>query len=440
MSDPTVRRRRPGLPRRRGLLLRREVAASLVSVAGLVGAPVRDRDGRDVGRLVDVVVRWDRGAYPQVFGIVVKVGFRRTFVHAVDLAQVARREVRVASTHVDLRDYERREGESLLVKDLLDHQLVDVDGARVVRAADLYLALLGQRYWVVGVDVSFRSFLRRVLPGRARSRPTPERVLDFAAIQQFGLPGDPLRLRRAHRTLERLRPAELADLLEDLGRPQRQALLSMLHPDTAADALEEMTAEELELLLREVPDEQAAELLARMQPDEAVEALRDLSEGERETLLAAMPDERAAELSGLLAYDDEVAGGIMTSSVMVVRLDETLASVRERVLEHRADQDLVGLVVVDEEGRLVDDLSLLDLLAGDPSEPASALVAPPYPSTVTPDADLAEVVEQLTANRGASLVVVDADNRPLGRILADDVVDALMATRSGRHWPWQVGP
>lgn len=440
MSEPTVRRLRPGLPRRRGLLLRREVAASLVSVAGLVGAPVRDRDGRDVGRLVDIVVRWDRGAYPQVSGIVVKVGFRRTFVHAADLAQMARREVQVASTRVDLRDYERREGESLLVKDLLDHQLVDVDGARVVRAADLYLALLGQRYWVVGVDVSFRSFLRRVLPGRARSRPTPERVLDFAAIQQFGLPGDPLRLRRAHRTLERLRPAELADLLEDLGRPQRQALLSMLPPDTAADALEEMTAEELELLLREVPDEQAAELLARMEPDEAVEALRDLPEEERETLLAAMPDERAEELTGLLAYDDEVAGGIMTTSLMVIGLDETVASVRERVLEHRADQDLVGLVVVDDEGRLVDDLSLLDLLAGDPSEPASALVAPPYPSTVTPDADLAEVVEQLTANRGASLVVVDAEGRPLGRILADDVVDALMATRSGRHWPWQVGP
>ncbi len=440
MTEPGARRRRPGLPRRRGLLARREVAASLLSVAGLVGAPVRDRDGRDVGRLVDVVVRWDRGAYPQVFGIVVKVGFRRAFLHAVDLAGLARREVTVATTRVDLRDFERRPGESLLVQDLLDHQLVDMDGARVVRAADLYLALLGHRYWVVGVDVSFRSFLRRVLPGPARSRPTPERVLDFAAVEQFGVPGDPLRLRRAHRSLERLRPADLADLLEDLGRPQRQALRSMLHPDTAADALEEMTPEELELLLREVPDEQAAELLTRMEPDEAVDALRDLPEEERTTLLAAMPEERAEELTGLLAYPDESAGGIMTTALVVVGMDDPVSTVRDRVLEHRDSQDLAGIVVVDDEGRLVDDLSLMDLLAGDPSDPASSLVREPYPATVTPDADLADVVEQLTANRGASLVVVDPDGRPLGRILADDVVDALMAARSGRHWPWQVGP
>jgi CBS domain-containing protein len=440
VADSGVRRRGRGLPRSRGVLVRRGVAESLVSVAGLVGAPVRDPQGNQIGRLVDVVVRWDRGAYPQVSGLVVRVGFRRVFWHDTDIGALARGRVQLDSTRLDLRDFARRAGEQLLVKDVLDHQLVDVDGARVVRAADLYLSRLSSRYWVVGVDVSFVSFLRRILPRFVSARPTPEKVLDFSTVQPFGPPGGPVRLRRPHRGLRRMRPAAVADLLEELGRPQRQALLSMLEPDTAADVLEEMAPEHLELLLREVPQARAAELVARMEPDEAVDALRDLSELERELLLSSMPTDRAAELTRLLSYPKGVAGGIMTTNILVVYLADTVEAVRVRVLRHHATEDIDGLVVVDDQGRLVDDLSLFDLLAGNPGQPVSELVRAPYPGTVQPDADLDEVVEQLTGNRGASLVVVDPEGHPLGRILADDVVDALVESRAGRHWPWQVGP
>ena len=150
--------------RSRGMLVRQSVNSSLVSVAGLIRAPVRDLESHDVGRLVDVVVRWDRGVYPQVSGLVIRIGSRRAFVHVADVSNIGRRAVQLGSTRVDLKDFERRPGEQLLRKDVIDHQLLDVDGARVVRAADLYVAHGGSRYWVVGVDVSFVSFLRRLLP------------------------------------------------------------------------------------------------------------------------------------------------------------------------------------------------------------------------------------------------------------------------------------
>jgi CBS domain-containing protein/sporulation protein YlmC with PRC-barrel domain len=417
---------------------RRAVVGSLVSAAGLVGRPVNDASGRGVGKLADLVVRWDRGMYPQLTGIVVRVGSRRTFVHAADVEDIGRNRVRLSSTTIDLRDFERRPGEWLVLTDLLDHQLLDVDGARVVRAADLYVTRMGGSYRLVGVDVSFVSFLRRVLPGSAGRIPTPEKVVDWSAIQSFGRPGEPVRLRKSNRGLKRLRPADLADLLEDLARPERQLLISLLDPDEAADVLEEMEPEELEEVLRDAPVERAAELLTRMEPDEAVDALRDLPEDDRRMILAAIPAPRAAELSRLLGYPEGVAGGIMTTSLVFLGMDDTIADARRMAIEHRENQDVQGLVVVDEEGCLVDDLEPLDLLAADPMDLVRDVIIPPSPGTVFAEADLNEVVEQLIAYRGSSLIVVDDDGRPLGRILADDVVDALVESRASRRWPWQT--
>jgi len=422
----------------REVAARRAIAGALVSAAGLVRRPVRDSGGKDVGRLTDLVVRWDRGVYPQLTGLVVRVGFRRAFVHAADVDDIGRHRVLLGSTRFDLRDFERRPGEWLVLKDLLDHQLLDVDGARVVRASDLYVARVGRGYRLVGVDVSFVSFLRRVLPGSAGRIPTPGKVVDWAAVQSFGRPGEPVRLREPHRGLRRLRPADLADLLEDLGRPERQLLISLLDPDAAADALEEMEPEELEKVLRDAPVERAAELLARMEPDEAVDALRDLPDEDRRGILEVIPAPRAAELSRLLGYPEGVAGGIMTTNLVVLSLDDTIEHARRKALAHQENQDLQGLVVVDAERRLVDDLPLLDLLAAAPEDLVRDVIGPPTPGTVLPGADLEEVVEQLTANRGSSLLVVDLQGRPLGRILADDVVDALVESRGSRRWPWQT--
>lgn len=438
--------RRPPLPsaplfrsRRRSerLLASRAVRDAIVSLAGLLGRPVCNQAGEVVGTLTDLVARWSEDhPYPPVTGLVVRVGRRLAFIDADQVEELAHASARLRSARLDLRDFSQRQGEVLLAKDLLDHQLVDVDGVKVIRAADLYLARALGRIRLVGVDVSAQSLLRRLGPARFRARPTPDRVIDWASIQPFGDPAREVHLRTTNDGLRRLRPGELADLLEDLGRPARQELLDALEPAAAADALEEMDPDELGTLLREAPGERAASLLAAMEPDEAVDALRDLGRDEREALLSRMTPETSARLAQLLGYPEDRAGGFMTTTVAVARVDESVETVRGHLAtlaEHAADVDAVA--VVDASGLLVFDLTLFDLSVADGATPVADLMVGSEPVTVGPDASLTEVAARFIDARRSSLLVVGDEGRPLGRILADDVIDALVPEKGRIHFP-----
>lgn len=424
----------------------REVRRAIVSVAGLVGAPVDNQAGQRVGAVVDLVCRMgDDDRYPPITGVLVHVGDRTSFLGVETVATITHRSVVLRSARLDLREFERRAGEVVLARDVLDHQLVDTDGRQVIRAADLYLAPVGTEFRLVGVDVSLTSLLRRIGPRLLRSRPTPERAIDWDAVAPFGsdLTAGPatVRLRRSDEDLRRLRPADLADLLEDLDRQERQSLLDRLDRETAADALEEMEPAELEALLREAEPARAAELVATMEPDEAVDALRDLDDDERQTLLDHMPGERRAELVALLAYPERTAGGFMTTVLATARLDQTVAAVeRDLATQRRHRDEIDAVVVVDGDGAVVADLPLFDLVAAGDDALISAVLdeAEPYeaPLSIPPHASVQEVAEQLVRTRRSSVLVVDDDTgAPLGRILADDILDALLPERGRRRFP-----
>ena len=435
LQTPAALRRR--LDRRhRRLTTTRAVREAIVSLAGLLNRPVRHQAGEEIGRLVDVVARFSgEQAYPPITGLVVRVGRRKVFLDAGLVQHLGHNEIRLRSARVDLRDYERRQGELMLARDVLDHQLVDVDGVQVIRAADLYLAPANGRIRLVGVDTSTHTLLRRLGPARLRARPTPERVIDWAAIQPFGGPEAQVRLRTTHEGLQRLRPGELADLLEDLGREAQQELLEALGPEEAADALEEMDPEELGSLLRGSDPDRAAALVASMEVDEAVEALRDLPDIEREELLGHMPGERAEELSSMLAYPEDTAGGIMTTLLARSTSEATVDEVRRllrSLADHRGEIDAVA--VVDAGGRLVGDVALFDLALADGAVAVGDLVPDEEVITVEPGASIAEVAAQLIETRRSSVLVVE-DDRPVGRILADDLVDALLPERGRLHFP-----
>jgi len=420
----------------------RLVRQEIVSLVGLVGRPVLNQAGDEVGRVVDLVAKVHGGEkYPLVTGIVIRVGRRRTFLDSSAVDRMRRRSVTLRTARLDLREFQRREGEVLLARDLLDHQLVDTDEIQVIRAADLYLAQVGDEIHLVGVDVSLQTLLRRLGPKRFRWHPTPDRVIDWSAIEWFGAdsPAEPaaVKLRTGHAGLRRLRPAELADVLEGLGRPGRQELLDSLGSELAADALEEMEPHELTALLREVEPTRAAELIAQMEPDEAVDALRDLTGEEQAVLLAKMPPVKQRELVGLLGYPGDQAGGIMTSVLACATPDETVAQVSQRLAEqaaHRTEIDSVA--VLDEQGHLMGDVSAFDLLVSDPAQTLGELIDPENPPvTLHPDADLDAVATELVESRRSSLLVVDDDGKPLGRILSDDVLDALVPGHGHLHFP-----
>jgi flagellar motility protein MotE (MotC chaperone) len=418
------------------LLASRAVREALVSIAGLIGRPVRIAGGAEVARVADCVARWDGQDYPPLTGLVVRVGRRLAFVPVQQLSDIDRTSVSLASARFDLRGFERRSGEVLLAADVLDHQLVDRDGVRVVRASDLYLARVGSSWRLVGVDVSLHSLLRRLGPVRWRVRPTPDRVVDWAAIEPFGIGSGPLRLRDKNESLSRLRPSDLADLLEELGRPERQELLDALEPASAADALEEMEPQRLRSLLRDLEPARAAELIAEMEPDEAIDALRELDDEELADVFAAMPTQHAARLRRLLQYPEDSAGGLMTTRLVHARVTDSVDDVRERIRVERDERvDIDAVVLVDDTDQILDDVAIVELLVADHDRRMSELASPNPPITVTSSATLTDVIDRLIASRRSSVVVVDDKRRPIGRILADDVIDALVPERGRRRMP-----
>lgn len=428
-------RRRPTRERARPASTLRFVTGHLISAAGLVGSVVRNQTGDEIGRIKDIVVRWDDAAYPQVTGLVVRVGRRITFLQATNIAEMTHSGVRLRSARLDMRDFVRREGEIQLIDDLLDHQLIDVSGVRVVRSSDLYLASIVGTYRLVGLDVGLQSLMRRLGPASVRRKPTPSRVIDWSTIQPISRPGEPLRLGRTRQALHRLRPAELADLVEELGSAQRQAFVAALDPDVAAEVLEEMEPEPLEDLLTDMPREQAANLLANMAPDEASEALREMDEEDREEVLEEMGHLVRNELAMLLAYDEDTAGSMMTNVMVVLSLNTTVEQAISRLGAFAEDRgDIDGVLIVDDSGRLIDDVSLFELLIADRSVTVGSLTGAPYPVTVHDKEHIDEVLERFVDSRGTSLVVVDDEGKPVGRILADDVIDALLEDhRLGRR-------
>jgi CBS domain-containing protein len=416
----------------------RHVRSELVSLAGLIGKPVLNQSGQQIGHVADVVARWDGDQpYPPVTGLIVRVGRRRAWLPVDAVEEVTRERVRLRTARLDLRDVARRPGEVELARDVIDHQLVDTDGARVIRASDLYVARVAGVVQLVGVDVGFNSLLRRLGPARFRSRPTPEKVIDWASITSFGSQHGPGgTLQASERGLQRLRPGELADLLEDLGRTERRDLLAQLTPAQAADALEEMQEEELVQLLRESDTAEAAELLGRMEPDEAADGLRDLEPGEQKKLLAAMPADARDRVATLLGYRERTAGGIMTTVLVTATPAETILQVRDRLRANREhDEDLAGVIVLGDDGQLLDDVTMTELFLADPETTVDALIGPPWPVTVLPDAGLDEITERLVESRHSSVVVVDEEERPLGRILVDDVLDMLVPDRHRFRFP-----
>jgi hypothetical protein len=350
------------------LTTRRAVQQAIVSVASLVGAPVFNQAGQRVGRLVDLVARMQgQDQYPPLTALLLHVGSRHSFLPIEGVDRITHQAVYLRTARLDLREFTRRPGEVLLAKDVLDHQVIDLDGRQVIRAADLYLAPVSGQFLLVGLDISLATLLRRLGPKRLRGRPTPERVIDWDAVAPFDddLTSSPsaVHLRATDEQLRRMAPADLADLLEDLGRPGRQDLLSRLGEDTAADALEEMDPDELEALLREAAPARAAALIAAMEPDEAVDALRDLSDDERDIILANMPGDKAAELTALLTYPEDTAGGFMTTVLVHATPGNTIGEVKRTIVgmsEHREEIDAV--VICSDDGVLLADLPLFDLV------------------------------------------------------------------------------
>ncbi len=370
-------------PQRR--VVRRVVHDHLISVAGLLGRPVRERTGAEVGRVADVVIRWDGAAYPSVCGLVVRVGRRSAFIAAEAIATVEPTGVTLqhdapSTCATSCRATARWRSPAHVI----DHQLVDVDGVRVVRASDLYLANVGDVVRLVGVDVGMQTLLRRLGPRRLRTIPTPSKVIDWAAIQPLTAPGAPMRLDRRS-----CRPAPAAP-----GRGRRPARGPRARPAPRAARRARRRARRRgaggagrrrarAAAARDAAGARrraAAGHGARRGGRRAARPRRRRSRGDHRRAVARAA---AAELGMLAAFDEDTAGAAMTTVLVRATPDRDVADVVAELRALAADRlDIDGVLIVDDEGRLIDDVTLFELLVAGPGATLGELVADPLPVTV----------------------------------------------------------
>lgn len=377
-----------------------------------------DAAGQSLGRLSDIIVRLREDDYPAVTGLVAEIGGRDLFIPATEILAWDHQRLELASARLDLRQFERRPGEVLLRGDVLGHRLVDVEQSRLVTAHDVQLTNTPDGWVASAFDIHPRGLLRR------RSGHTWRDWAGFEAL--IGHDGSlPSRTRMGG--LRRLKPAQLADLIEEASEREQRELLSRVHahPELEADVFEELDEDQASDLLEARTDAQIADVLAHMRSDDAADALLDLPQDRRQTVLDLLPEMQRRRITVLLGYQEATAGGLMGVDYLSVPSTTTAADVIRAVGEATRMQPEAIVVAYchDEDLRLVGAVSLVTLLQSDPSSTMEAL-AEPNPVHVHPDADLPEITGAMADYNLLVLPVLDHDDHLIGVLTIDDVLEA----------------
>jgi len=402
-------------------------------LSAYLGTPVADATGRHVGKVNDLIARLG-AEYPLVFGLRVRIGGKQhRDISWGDVRAFETSQVILSSTVEDLESYELGERDVLLARNVLDKQIVDLDGRRLIRVQDVQLARTGTRLRVLGVDVSTSALLRRLrlhpLADRLARRRPPASVawtdVDLGAWR------DPsLRLRVSRTGLRRLHPADLAEIAADLPPAEGVELLLILEEGVAADTLEEMEPEDQVRMLEALGPDRAAQLLEKMSPDDAADLIQDLDRDDGMALLARMVPDEAAEIRSLLGYEEESAGGLMTTEFAVADARELAGDVIERLRHRHPDEEHTHhLFVVGDENVLVGEVSLYEMVVADPRTPMADLMHED-PISVRAEEEQDAVVEAIMKYNLLALPVVDEAEHLLGVITIDDVID-LIRPRGG---------
>jgi len=393
-------------------------------------------DRRLLGRPVDLVANAEE-VYPAVVGFMVRRGRRPAFyLPWSQIVAVEQDEILVRGTPEGPGATQPPEGSLYARKHVLDRQIIDTFGARVVRVNDLHLLRLEDGLRLIHVDIGASGLFRRLgwLPAvNALTRglfdyQLREHLIAWKFVQPLGHFGrvgqrQVLRLSATHQPLAQLHPAELAEVLEDLDMHKRQALFGSLTPEVAADALEQMDTETQVDLIEGMGEEHATRVVEEMATDNAADLLSELEDEKAENILEGMEVERSEEVRELLTHEEDTAGGIMTTDFIALKtgytVDQTIAVLRQAA---REAENIYYLYVLDNLGHLVGVVTLRSLIVASPERLLADLMNTRV-ITVTTGEDKSAAAELFAKYRFRALPVVDDNGVMKGIITIDDVLE-----------------
>ena len=415
----------------------------MLYVSQIIGQPILDARNDKIAAISDVLVRYGSEDYPPVIGVVARLRRRNFFIPRRNIAELSDQGARMSSAKLDLTPFERREGEVLLAKDVLDNQLIDVDGKRVVRVNDVQLIDVGDFWRVTGADVSLQGFLRRLMPKGFYGSARPVEVLDWADVGYLATDTATVtvQLKSSKDKLSRLHPVEIAQLAETLSPIHRTEVVESLDNETAADTLEEMSTEAQARILEEMDEERAADILEEMSPDDAVDVLDEMDDEKAQELFDLMEDEEKADVAELMHFDHDTAGGLMTTEFIVFPRSLTAGEAIARLREMAETPGMIYyLYVVEEENswKLCGLISLRSLILADPTRELSEVMRSDFRSAHPTDS-AKEVAQTIAEYNLLALPVVDDEGDIAGIVTVDDAMEILLPNNLQRRLPRLFG-
>lgn len=342
-------------------------------VSNILGMPVRDRSDNLIGTVKDVIVALDK--FPRVTKLIVNSRGYKFILPWNTIGLFDSVVLRLNLIKAELPQTNIDENEILLAKDLLDMQIFDVHGRKVVRVNDIQLSQINNEVRMVSADIGFRGMLRRLgieQLGEKLADIFNVKIPDHLISGEFVAPIKPgkksLYLTVPYQHLSKMHPADIADMISDLNASERSSIIEFLDDETAAEVMPELSPEMQVEVLKSLNEEKAADILEEMDPDEAVDVLQDMPKQQTERLLSLMDDQEDAEdLRELMTFDEDEAGGLMNTEFISFSQDLTAEYTINWMRDNEPDADMIYYIyVTDKEERLLGILSLRRLIIAKP--------------------------------------------------------------------------
>jgi CBS domain-containing protein len=415
----------------------------MLYLSQILNRPIFDARGDKIAAISDVVVRYGEDEYPPVMGLVARYRRRNFFIPQRNISELGLSGAKISSDVLDLTPFTRREGEVILGKDVLDNQLIDVDGKRVVRVNDVQLIEVGNVWRVSGADVTLAGFLRRLMPQGFYGSDRPVEVIDWADVGYLATDTATVtvQLKSSKDKLSRLHPVEIAQLAETLSPIHRTEVVESLDDEIAADTLEEMSTEAQARILEDMDEERAADILEEMSPDDAVDVLDEMDEEKAQELFHLMEDEERADVAELMPYEHDTAGGLMTTEFVVFPKNLTAGQAIARLREMAETPNMIYyLYVVEEEGswKLRGLISLRSLILADPTARLEDVMRTEF-RFAHPSDSVTDVAQTISEYNLLALPVVDDEGDIAGIVTVDDAMEVLLPNSFQRRLPRLFG-
>ncbi len=407
----------------------------------LIKKPVFDNTGATIGKLVDIIVSTDR-PYPKIKALNIRTSDNR--VIAVPWEQVGSLEGKITLTVAasDVAAYHMQAHEVRLVSNVLDRQVVDVEGKKLRRVNDLQLTPTNGSYRLIGVDIGVAGLLRRLGVEHAAQRVGIRPQKNYIAWKDVdSIRSDPvsLRLTVPKYNITKLHPADIAEIVDQLNVQESLTLINYLDEEAAADTLEETSQERQVSLIEGMGAERAADILEEMSPDDAADLLGDLPADRAEAILDLMEPDESEEIRELLEYPEDTAGGIMTTEFIAVNEQLTAARAIEEVRKAARSVETIYYIYITADGDdLIGVTSLRELLIAPPDHKLSTFM---HKELIKADVreDQREVARKIAKYNLLALPVVEEETKLKGIVTVDDAIDIVLPTAWKKRVPKMFG-